>query len=473
MQHTYFKIEILSGLSSSSFPPAMKEQTIGDAKHLELAPHEELFPDDGIFFVPASCAGDDGCAKGDALKLLSVGIVVAAGSAELVVHELLRPNPLEWKPCAWCPSPNTLFPTDVRVLIPRHAVKGRALIDRRAGGSFVLAPACSAAAAAEQTDALRKRAQQESSVTSVTLLPTAGCGSSGEVVIAAPGEVENLRPFVLGASSVDDGRPLSLGGRRLPAAASPLAGEQPDAGPRVVQFAGASPVLWSSLDALRTRAAEAEGRLQLLGEKISSGAKAALTAHSALEEQYEQHLARAMRWTEKRLAERDDFVMRELSSLASKVDELKDATRARKKSDDARGADMEERLARVERNVASLQSAQAQINSKVAAQLADSAGRSKALDAALASATAQVDACNEELASLSEHLGRRLSQFGRALGDLREDLDALHLGGGGPAASGSKRAAAGQLVPRKADRGPHMSTPNSSAGVASRAINEL
>jgi hypothetical protein len=126
-------------MSTSLHGNHIKQLTVEASRELRLDPAEELRPDDAIFFAPCSAAGGlSGGGQGSAL--LSVGIVFAAGRDEIVVHELLRPNPMAWAPSAWCSNPNTLFPTGVRVVVPRSAVRARAKIARRdeagAGGVF-------------------------------------------------------------------------------------------------------------------------------------------------------------------------------------------------------------------------------------------------------------------------------------------------------------------------------------------------
>ncbi|KAG8471099.1 hypothetical protein KFE25_009520 [Diacronema lutheri] len=419
-----------------------KQLTVAAARELQLGADERLVPGDAIFYVPAACANVDAAVL-DGLTLLSVGVVVACGPHEVVVHEMLRPNPLEWGPTAWAPNPNTLFSTGVHVVVPRSAVKARALIE---GSNLLQAGQLHAADAGGGDRATG--AQQLADVREEI------SGADTENNFASPGDKDKARPFVISGAMVaaaDSGGAACA----LSSASSARDRRHPPA-EQVAQFAGTSPVLWSSLEALRTRAAEVERRVGAVSDRLGITAKTMLNALKEVEGAAGVRIEAAKRATEERFGERDAFVLLELNKLSMAVDKLEKAMGAREKADaatKAASAASEERLVRVERNVASLQAAQAQINAKAAAQLAELSSRTCALDAALALVNAQAESNSDNIAALSEHLAKRLTQFGRAQSELREDFDALQLGGGGLAASGGgakKRGATGQLVARTA-----------------------
>ncbi|KAJ1634637.1 hypothetical protein T492DRAFT_864844 [Pavlovales sp. CCMP2436] len=376
---------------------ALKLLSVKGAAQLRLQQDELLQPDDAIFFAPSSRpplvtvgVGVSGIVGTAASKhggggaspmtlggaaLLSVGIVVAAGEFELVVHELLRPNPLQYAPCAWCPNPNTLFSTGVNRIIPRSAVIGRALIKLRAGA----------------------------------------------LAFADGGADENAAP-----QAAFKDRPFDLADARS-----------------AVPSSAASAVVWMQLEELQARVTNTEQATH----KFASSTKMLGEELCKLEKDVQQMLFRYDQETRALIGDRDQFMLGKIASLARVVDALKAEAHDERQKDKtvaaAAQSEAELRLDNVERTVG-------RINELSASASNDVAHRIAALEAELELATQHADTLGNEVAGLAKHVGRRMVQFGRQLTDLREEFDALSLGGssgGGGGGAGSKRAATGQLVP--------------------------
>jgi uncharacterized coiled-coil protein SlyX len=407
--------------------PRLKQLTIADAEHMRLGHEEELLVGDAIFFAPArvspaapddaaasagtAAAGadesspaaadnagggkPDGAAQPLPTALLSVGIVVATGPTLLVVHELLRPNPMQWCPSAWAPNPNVLFPTGVRVLVEREAVRARAVVKPAGSGAQVLV--------------------------------------GGETSSLASLEATSVadRPFVLAADSTPVPSAshsaflwASLDGLRTRAAESEGA------------LARQRARLERMTDEIREALAAAEASTELRTKRQILWT--------------DQRFAERDAFIMRELAAVTRAADRARSDAGARESALEALTRA--------DADKSARLERVEAMVTALQGAQARINEKSAAQLHDGAARTSHLEQGLSACGAQTEGLADEVAEMAAHFNKRIAQLTRQLNEAREEIDALTLGGeraergggggGGALGGAAKRTATGALVPR-------------------------
>lgn len=348
----------------------LKTATVAEAADVRMSDSVSIAPGDAVFFVHENVVGHPKFSFEDR-ALLSLGSVYAVSEDDVVLTELHRPNIFHWKPHAWCRNANIVLPTNVRVVVPRGCIKGKAKL------------AAPPTAAADE-----------------------GMDHSGAFTIPPQNAHVPSPLYTVHMWTMLD-LAISMNERTVR--------ELDDLRARCDKH-----------DLAESEAASARASLRASIEAIKAREPGARRAYDCLKNMFLQ----LEDDTKRTFAERDVALMEQVASVAKRVDSVEEVLRTQATSkeigkQDAQRIDLV--LGQIQEGINTLKEAQARINNDMCKSMTDLGNSLRAVETAQARFRSQLANMETHVKTVEGKIYRKSQELHRSLSALREDMESQSL----------------------------------------------